>query len=337
MNTHSRPVTLRMIADEVAVDTSTVSRILNSTDLDARRWGSVELIAKVRHVAAARGYRRNPQAASLRTRRSGLVGVLVPRLQDPVLATIYEGIEESATEQGVSTFVTNSMDDPETQATRTELMLARRVDGLIFGDARTDSPYLDDLAARGVTFVLVSRHAGNHIAVTCDDLLGGRLVANSLLASGRRKIAILSGQPYASTAQDRATGAIEACREAGVHIPERNVLAGGFDVAGGRKAMEELLACGERPDAIFATNDFAAIGAMGVLRDRGMRVPDDVAVVGYNDTPIAAELGIPLTTVRSPMHEMGRLGIDLLLRMLRGEPVESVRLPPELIIRGTSS
>ncbi|GAA3326644.1 LacI family DNA-binding transcriptional regulator [Paeniglutamicibacter sulfureus] len=337
MDKGSGPVTLRMIADEVGVNVSTVSRVINSSDKEARRWASSDMIDRIRTVVAARGYQRNPHAASLRTRRSGLVGVLVPRLQDFVLATVYEGIEEAATEQGISTFVTNSLDRPENQASRTELMLSRRVDGLIFGDAHTGDPFLDTLAKRGIKFTLVSRRSGDHISATCDDIMGGRLVAEHLLATGRRDIGILSGRDYASTGNDRTAGVVQACLEAGIRIRPERIVHGGFDAPGGRQATERLLVQGGCPDAIFATNDFAAIGAMGVLRDRGITVPDDVAIVGYNDTPLAAELSIPLTTIHSPMHEMGRAGLNLLLAMLRGEPVESVRLAPELIVRASTA
>lgn len=337
MESRSRPVTLRMIADEIGVNVSTVSRVINASDTEARRWASGEVIERIRAVVAERGYQRNPQAASLRTRRSGLVGVLVPRLQDYVLATIYEGIEEAATEQGISTFVTNSLDVPANQIARTEIMLSRRVDGLIFGDAHTGEPFLDELAERGVKFVLVSRRAGNHVSATCDDVMGGRLVAEHLLASGRRDVGILAGQPYASTGIDRTAGIVQACRDAGIDIPPHRIVQGGFDAPGGHEAAAQMIEAGGCPDAIFAANDFAAIGAMGVLRERGISVPDDVAVVGYNDTPLAAELPIPLTTVRSPMHEMGRRGLDLLVALLRGDEVESVRLAPELVVRASSA
>ena len=142
------PVTLRMIADEVGVSVSTVSRVLNAGDADAQRWASAQTVARIRECATSWAYRPNPHAASLRTARSGLVGVLVPRLQDFVLATIYEGIEEAATENGYSTFVTNSLDDPDNRALRTEMMLQRRVEGMIFGDAHHDDPLLESTSRR---------------------------------------------------------------------------------------------------------------------------------------------------------------------------------------------
>jgi LacI family transcriptional regulator len=327
------PVTLRMIADEAGVSVSTVSRVLSSEGADAHRWAAAGTVELIRELARKRDYRRNPQAVGLRTNRSGLVGVLVPRLQDFVLATIYEGIEEAATENGLSTFVTNSLDVPANQVARTEMMLQRRVDGMIFGDAHIGDGFLDSIAARGVPFTLVSRRVGNHVSATCDDLLGGRLVGEHLVASGRRRLGVLAGLQFASTAQERTAGAVGAFRAAGLEVPDERVVWGPFDAAGGRRAAEQLLATEPFPDAIFATNDFAAIGALGVLRDRGLRVPDDVALVGYNDTPLAAEILVPLTTVRSPMHRMGRRGVELLIEVLGGRRPESERLAPELVVR----
>jgi LacI family transcriptional regulator len=215
------------------------------------------------------------------------------------------------------------------------MMLQRRVEGIIFGDAHHDDPLLADIAARGIPFVLVSRRSANYASVTCDDLLGGQLVGRRLLDAGRRDLAVLAGLPFASTAIERTKGAVDAFAEAGLHVPEERIAWGPFDAAGGREGAEKLLATEPYPDAIFATNDFAAIGALGVLRDRGLRVPDDISLIGYNDTPLAAELPTPLTTVHSPMHEMGRRGVDLLIDVLGGGSPASERLSPTLVIRAS--
>jgi LacI family transcriptional regulator len=326
-----------MIATDVGVSVTTVSRVLNPAEKHPERWASPETVAAILRSAESNGYRPNPHATSLRTARSNVVGVLVPRLQDFVLATIYEGIDEAATEAGISTFVTNSLDKPDLQRVRTQQMLDRRVDGLIFGDAHLDDDFLDDLAGQGVQFVLTSRRLGDHVAVTCDDLAGGRLVADHLLAIDRPDVAILAGLPFASTAQERSQGLIDRFAAAGIEIPQHRIIFNGFDAAAGREAAEEILRRRPYPNAIFATNDFAAIGAMGALRDKGLQIPDDVALIGYNDTPLAASLPIPLTTVRSPMHEMGRQALQTLLRKLAGDPVDSARLAPELIIRASTA
>jgi len=335
--TDRQPFTQRMIAEKVGVSVATVSRVLNPREDHPERWASAETVAAIVETAHLNGYRRNPHAASLRTARSNLVGVLVPRLQDFVLATIYEGIDEAATEAGVSTFVTNSLDDPHLQRQRTQSMLDRRVDGLIFGDAHLDDPFLDDLAAQGVVFVLTSRRAGQHISVTCDDIVGGRMVADHLLEIGRHDVAVLAGLPFASTGRDRSTGLLARLAEVGVDVPADRIVYNGFDAAAGRQAMEQLLENSPYPNAVFAANDFAAIGALGALRDRGLRVPEDVVLIGYNDTPLAASLPTPLTTVRSPVHEMGRRALGTLMRRLEGEPVQSQLLAPQLIVRASTS
>lgn len=336
MTRRPQTVTLRMLAEQLGVSASTVSRVLNSPGDTALRWGSAATIERIRAHAAEQGYTPNPQAASLRTARSGLVGVLVPRLQDFVLATVYEGIEEAALEHGLSTFVTNSLDDPDAQRQRARMMIDRRVDGMIVGDAHLDHAVVDEIAARGVPVVLVSRRAGTHPSATCDDVQGGRLVGEHLVRTGRTRPAIIAGQAFASTARDRTQGAVEAFAEAGIDVPAERVVHGPFDAAGGRAAVETLLAAGDPPDAIFATNDFAAIGALGALRDHGLRVPDDVALVGYNDTPLASEILVPLTTIRSPMHQMGRSAVELLIEVMAGRAPDSVLLEPELVVRGTA-
>jgi LacI family transcriptional regulator len=331
----TRQVTLQTIADQLGLHVSTVSRVLHKPE-ERGRAASAATVGRIRRLAADLGYQPNPHATSLRTRRSNLVGVLVPRLSDIVLATIYEGIEEAATERGLSTFVANTGDVPDAQRARTTMVIGRRVDGMIFGDAHADTGFLDEVAERGVPFVLVNRRAATHKSVTCDDYLGGRLVAEHLLERGHRDVAVIAGEPYASTGIDRTAGFVDRYREAGIAVPAERIVNSRFDAAGGHTATERLLSQGRAWSAVFAVNDFAAIGAIGALRDRGLRAGVDVAVVGFNDTPLAAELPVPLTTVRSPMREMGRRGLNLLAHLLEGASVESERLRPELIVRASS-
>ncbi|NIH79620.1 LacI family DNA-binding transcriptional regulator [Amycolatopsis viridis] len=329
-----RPATLRTVARSAGVDVSTVSRVLNGSPEDAARAASRETAEAIREWAARLDYRPNPHAKSLRTQRSNLVGVLVPRLSDVVLATIYEGVEDAAAGHGLATFVMNSHDRPAEQRARTELALSRRVDGLVLGDAHHDGVFAGELAERGVPFVLVSRHAGEHPAVTCDDYRGGRLVAEHFLALGHRRAAVIAGEPFASTGIDRTAGFADRYREEGLDVAS---VHSGFDTVGGHRAAEQLLAADPRPTALFAVNDFAAIGALGAVRDAGLRPGADVAVAGFNDIPLAAELPVPLTSVRSPMHEMGRRALELLVTVLDGQHPESQRLEPELQVRASTA
>jgi LacI family transcriptional regulator len=324
-------VTLRDVAERAGVHVSTVSRVLSRQD-----GGASPTAERVQRIAAELGYRPDPYAASLRTHRTRALGVLVPALTDLVLATVYDEIEQCASTRGYDTFVANTRDDVVTQRRRVDVLLDRRVDGLILGDARRDDTLVDELAARGVPFVLVSRRRGDHPSVTCDDELGGRLAAEHLLGLGHRKLAVVAGEPYASTGHDRTAGFLLACREHGVAVPQDRVLLSRFDVAGGRVATERLLDGPERPTAVFVVNDFAAVGAMGALRDRGLRPGEDVAVVGFNDVSIAAELSPSLTTVRSPLRAMGAEAVTMLIHRLGGGSATPVRLAPQLVVRASS-
>jgi len=338
----TRPVTLQSLARQLGLNVSTVSRVLNGSADDARGAAAPDTVKRIRALAAELQYQTNPHAASLKTRRSRTIGVLVPRLSDMVLATIYEGIDEAAAEHGYLTFVSNTQDVPDKQRKLIEMALARRVDGLILGDAHSglagapSNPLLDELAQRDVPFVLVSRHADSHCAVTCDDVEGGRLAAEHLLAMGHRRIAIMMGEPFASTGRDRSEGFLRRCAQHGVQIPPHWRIESPFDTDAGRVLGARLLDTPDRPTAIFAVNDFLAVGVMGAARDHGLEAGRDVAIVGYNDTPLAGALPIGLTTIHSPMHQMGRLGLELLLQKLAGGQPASQRLAPSLVVRGSS-
>lgn len=338
MQRREQRVTLKQIAAQLGVHPTTVSRVLHADPDIARSAASPEVADRIRSLVATLGYSPDPQATSLRTRKTRLLGVIVPRMSDLVLASMYEGVEEAAAERGYSTFVSNSRDDPDEQRAKVEMMLARRVDGLILGDAHLDSRLPTQLAKQGVSFALMNRRHRSFPSATCDDSLGGRLVAEHLWERGHRTVALVGGAPYASTARDRTSGFVERWRAFGGTIPQSAVVWSRFDTAGGVEATETILASGRIPTAIFAVNDFAAIGTMSVLRARGIAIGKDCAVVGYNDTSIAAALPLPLSTVRSPMHEIGRTAVQLLERVLAGEEgVEAVRLRPSLQVRESSA
>ena len=333
------PVTLKDIAREAEVSLSTASRVLSRA-----RNGAVPQTSAAKRVLAVAvrlQYVPNLFAASLRNHRTRMLGVLVPHLTDVVLSTIYEGIDERASVEDYQTVVANSMDDPREHRLRAERLLQRGVDGLIFGDAQVDDPYLDELDQQQVPFVLVSRRHHPYDSITCDDTAGGRLVGNHLADLGHRAIAIIAGQPYASTGIDRTLGCLAALQERGIEVPEHRVVHSRFDAQSGHLVATRLMVDSPELTAIFAVNDITAIGAMGALRDLGIRVGHDVAVVGFNDISIAADLPTPLTSVRSPLKQMGREAADLLLQRLTGEHATSglvteKRLQPQLIVRETS-
>lgn len=325
-------VTLALLAEQLGVHVSTVSRALSESPAGV----SAETVSRVRELAGEQGYRRNAAAQSLRTGRTKMIGVMVPRLTDVVLATIYDGIDQTAIEAGYNTVVVNTRDRPDLQRSRLDLMLSRQVDGIIVGDSRTDSNLVAELRGCGVPYVLVARRMPRQISVTTDDLKGGRLAAEHLLSLGNRCVGVVSGDPHASTGAERTLGFCRAYADAGFPLPDDYVIPSGFDVHSGHEAGERLLSLRRPPTAIFAASDFAAVGVMAAMRDRGLHVPGDVAVVGFNDLDVAAELPIPLTSVHSPLFEMGALSMKVLLALLRGRQVRSRVLQPTLRPRAST-
>lgn len=162
----------------------------------------------------------------------------MPRLTDLVLATVYQGVEEAAREHGYNVFVANSGDDAVERAKRAEMLIARRVDGLILGDSPISDSLADSLVDRKIPFVLVSRHSGAHPSVTCDDFLGGQLGARHLLSLGHTHPAVIAGEAYASTGLDRTAGFLKTYADAGLPLQEERVLVSGFDVEAGHRQPE---------------------------------------------------------------------------------------------------
>ena len=330
--TGSTPVNLTTIATMAGVHPSTASRALS----DAPVGISVETVKRVRKIAGELGYIRDITGASLRTGRTSMIGVLVPRLTDVVLAQIYESIDEAASAAGYNAVVADTRDAPDVQDMRLQGLLSRKVDGLIVGDSRTGSRVLERLAQLGIPYTLVMRCLGDHPSVSTDDLQGGRLAAEHLLQLGHTRVGVVAGDPLTSTGRERTLGFTHAYQQAGIHIPDDYVVSSSFDTATGRAAGDRLLSLDPLPTAIFAINDFTAIGVMGALRDRGLRVGLDVGLVGYNDISIAAQLTVPLTSVHSPLREMGRRSVEMLLERIAGKQTPSIRLTPTLVTRDST-
>ncbi|WP_366484845.1 substrate-binding domain-containing protein [uncultured Arthrobacter sp.] len=294
---------------------------------------SASITRHIIEVADRLGYRPDPYAASLRTRRSMSIGVLVPRLSDVVLATIYEGIEQSAALSGYQVAVANTYDDPERHRKYLGLMSSRRVDGLILADAHLG---VAQSHPTDVPTVLVNRRCPGFLSVSGADIVGGGLVASHFADLGHDHLGVIAGPTWASTSIDRVTGFRETSRARGLDLPDSAVVASSFDVEGGREAARRLLALEPRPTAIFAVNDYAAIGAMGEMRDQGLMPGADIAVVGYNDINIARELLCPLSSVDNSVISMGRIAGQTLIDVLAGKPAAPTLITPSLKARQSS-
>jgi LacI family transcriptional regulator len=328
-NRAGRAVTIHTLAERAGVHPSTVSRALHRDPA-----GAPAAVRRIHALAEELGYRPTLAGASLRTGQSHAIGVLVHRLTDVVQAMTFEAIDRAAVEAGYQAMVATTQDDAERQRRRADLLLSRGVDGLIVADAHLDGGYADWLASRGVPVVLVIRGLPGHVSVTVDDRLAGRLVGGHLADLGHRKVAVLAGLAWSSASTERAAGAVAALRDRGVGPGDDLVVPCGLDVTSGRTAMARLL--DEHPGltAVFAVNDFTALGAMIALREHGLEPGRDVAVVGYNDVDIAP--AAELSTIRCPHDQMGSIALRQLLDLVQGRSAHSIRLSPELVVRGSS-
>lgn len=330
----NKAATLRTIATIVGVDASTVSRALSGRSSHRVK---AETRARIREVAASLGYQPNPWAQSLRTKRSRTLGVIVPRLSDGVLAVIFEAVEDRARSEGYQAVTSSSRDSDDEEGRLVEVLLERRVEGLILASAILDDPVIEELAAREVPFVLMARGSGEHPVVRADDRLGGYLATKHLLSFGHSRVAYLAGRPNVSTTVLRGEGYRQAHEDAGVPLDPALTVTAGFSAEGGYTATSQVLSVRDRPTAIFAVNDAVAIGGMAAARDFGLRLPEDLAFIGYNDTELAGMLPTPLSSVSIPLAQMGSLAVQLLLQRLEGTPVEPVLLPPRLVARASST
>lgn len=301
-------VTLHDVARESGVSKSSVSRMLderfpNSDSPKARH---------VREVARRLGYVRDLSAANLRRGSTGTIGVIVPRLTDTVMAMFYEAVSAAAAQQGRFAIVATTDDNPEASRKAAEALIRRGVDGLILTTAREGDDFADELRDRGVPFVFALRHNGSSAASVGDDQLGGYLATRHLIDLGHRRIGIIAGPDYATSALGRLAGYRQALAEAGIEEAADLIVPSTFSIESGETAARTLLALAKPPTAIFAVNDNTAIGSMSAIAHAGLSVPGDVSLVGYNDIPIVSRLPVPLSTVRVPFDRVAEIALQLL-------------------------
>lgn len=326
--------TVHDVARLARVAPSTVSRTLNG----ARGAAAGAVAQRIYEVAAEIGYRPNEAAAALRRRQSLTIGVIVPHLTDTVMATIYEEVAAACVPRGWHALVAAAGDEPDDTRTAADLLIRRGVGGLIISTTRVGDHLPQDLSADGTPVVCVLRtpQVSHTPAAVGDDVLGGYLATRHLLDLGHRRIAIIAGPQYATTARGRTDGWRRALSEAGIAPSKRLIFESSFRLEAGVEAATAILGLRPRPTAIFAVNDPIAVGALSTLSRHNLRVSQDMSVVGYNDIPLAARMPVPLTTVRVPFREIATAATDLLYEAQDGLPARQVVLAPTLLPRASS-
>jgi LacI family transcriptional regulator len=329
---------MKRIAAELGVSITTVSKVLNDQpDIGAATRARV--LAKVE----ALGYRPNAVARSLTLRRTSTLGVVIPDLMHSFFVEIVAGIESVMSAQGYGLLLCSSGEDPRKERSELEMLRARQVDGIVLASAHVsgNTDVLKAIAARGGALVMIDRD--DHPRVRChrvltDDLAVGRLATAHLLDHGRRRIAHIGGPPI-QHARRREQGFLDALRERGLSPDPALIISAGFMEADGYRAMRQLLQVRPPVDAVFAANDPAAIGALKAIWEAGLKVPDDIAVVGAGDVAHGDLLRVPLSTVTWSKEEVGRRAAELLLRQIGSAaagPFERIIVPPTLVARASS-
>jgi DNA-binding LacI/PurR family transcriptional regulator len=325
--------TITDVARRAGVSKSLVSLVMRGAD-----HVSPERRQAVNKAAAELGYRPNAMARSLVQRRTHLVGVMVSDLHNPFFADVVAGIQEQAARTGYKVLVNSGNRAAAREADAMETLLQLRADGIILG-----SPVLDDevigRASREVPIVLVGReaHGPDVDSVTNDDRAGAEVAVEHCVSLGHRRIAHIDGG-HGAGAPARRHGYEAAMKRLGL-ADLVSVVSGTYTEEGGHTGCLLLLAQKPRPTAIFAANDLAAIGALNAIEESGLKVPDDVSLVGYDNTSLAALRHISLTTIHQPRLEMGQLALSTLLERVdqdREEP-RRVILSPSLVVRASTA
>jgi LacI family transcriptional regulator len=323
-----RSATIRDVARTAGVSVATVSRALNGIEKV-----SAATSARVRAAAGILGYVPHSGARSLSTRRTDTIGVILPDLHGEFFSELIRGIDAATRARGMHLLLSHSHGDPDEAAAVLRAMRGR-VDAMV-----VMSPYADDELMAAVpggvpTVLLGGEGPDGHARFAIDNRAGAFAMTAHLIAAGHRRIAFIAGPPHNVDAEQRLAGYRNALAQHGGLAAQ--VLAGDFGEASGHEAALRLIGEG-LPDAIFAGNDMMAIGCLQALREAGLAVPADVAVVGFDDIPVARFLDPPLTSVGVPIAEIGRHAVETCIHILAtGEAGESRTFAPRLVIRASS-
>ncbi|UZE50698.1 LacI family DNA-binding transcriptional regulator [Rhodopseudomonas sp. P2A-2r] len=326
------------VAERAGVHWSTVSRALNPAK---RHLISAEMIERISACVEQLGYRQNAMASALRTQKTRTIGVIVSNLGDPIHPPIVRAIEDRFGEIGYVAFVGNTDNDSEREAALIDRFIAQGVDGLIVATFKLKDPLVDKCLQAGVPTVAVFRDPQRPEipSVRVDD--GGAMAqaVRHLVGLGHRHIAHVGGPQNVSTGRNRYRGFVRAHRASfGAGRSLIATFGKAFTVEDGRAACDTLLERHPSVTAIVAGNDMLAIGCLSALNSRTIRCPDDISLVGMNDMLFMDAVNPPLTTMRTPSHDLGRKAADLLIGLIEGKAIARTKLvlPSDLIVRASS-
>ncbi len=327
--------TIKDVARKAGVAPITASRVINDTG-----YVSESTRQRVRAAIEALGYVPNRVARSLRSKQTHTLALVLTDITNPFWTTVARGVEDIANGAGFSVILCNTDESESKEYSYVQVLLQKQVDGFLLVPAHGASRSVDLILKQRVPLVILDRSVNAAVDTVCSDSEGGAYeLTRHLLALGHRRIAMLSGPRDVSTSVDRVAGYRRALAEAGVPVNERLIIYHAFTREGGYAMTTQVMALMPPPTALFAANNFIAIGAFGALREAGKRVPEDVALVGFDDLPPTFMTDPFLTVAAQRVYELAQEATGLLLRRLAGEaPPEpqAIVLPTDLIVRRSS-
>lgn len=331
-------VSIREVAEQAGVSLGTVSNVLNRPEMVAEATRQ-----RVEKVIKELGFVRNASAHQLRAGHSHYLGLVVLDVTNPFFTEVARGVEDAANAAGYIVILCNSDSSPGKENRYLRVLEEQRPAGILITPVQNDVSYLQHLRQQGIAVVLLDRlsRARGLCSVAVDDVLGGALATRHLLELGHRRIAFVSGPLTMRQCAERRQGMRRATREAGLD-PDKvtsEIAATAQNAAAGEQCVETLLQQEPRPTAVFCANDLLALGLMRGLHQRGIRVPDDIALVGYDDVEFASVLSPALTSIRQPKYELGRAAAELLLDEIESKTAHEHRqvvYTPELLVRAST-
>lgn len=336
MSKHKEP-TIHDIAKELNISASTVSRALNNHPRI-----SLKTKEKIKQAAALLGYRPNTLASNLRNKKSNTIGIVVPLINRHFFSSVISGAEEFAYNAGYNVVISQSNDLASKEINIVQSMFANRVDGLIISIAMQTNTYehLKLFSKKHIPLVFFDRVVPeiDTDKIVVDDFTGGFQLTQHLIDQGYRRIAHLAGNQNLMTYSNRKNGYLKALTDNGLAYDESLVIINTLTSEEGVKAIDQLMNLPHPPDALFCGNDTTALSSMIYLRDKGLRIPEDIGIVGFSNEPFSKVVTPSLSTISQPGFEMGQKAAQMLINQIetRERSFQTIVLPTELIIRESS-
>jgi LacI family transcriptional regulator len=327
---------MRDVAGRAGVSVTTVSHVINET-----RPVSDELRRRVSAAMDELGYQPNRLARSLRRGQTHTIGMIIPDSANPFFAEVARGVEDTSFENGYSLILCNSDGDLDKELLYTNVLVEKRVDGILFVAAGLSTDRILDLQTQKTPLVVVDRDLPDAAvdSVLTDNALGGWLATRHLIELGHRRIACITGPSDVTPSADRVTGYRQAMSEEGIPVDEALIVKGDFQYDSAYRASLQLLQIEDPPTAVFACNDLMAVAVMRAALEQGWQIPGDLSVVGFDDVRLAAFANPPLTTIAQPKYEIGVVAAKMLLARMHNHerPAHRRVFETSLVIRRSTA